>query len=182
MDAEIWIAISSKFVAICSLATSIKLIFVAKKHNLISVRPYLALWTDNREATCFSLNIINKGLGPAIIKSFTVKVGGETIEGHRGEMIKEALKMMLPDEIFDSTFEWMGKGYVMKIQEDIELFSLTFTQGTSLGEKEFLTNLARASSEINMNAFTARNTSITQRVIIQFNLNIKLVKSLLKTH
>lgn len=97
-------------------------------------------------------------------------------------MIKEALKMILPDEIFDSTFEWMGKGYVMKIQEDIELFSLTFTQGTSLSEKEFLTNLARASSEINMNAFTARNTSITQRVIIQFNLNIKLVKSLLKTH
>ena len=64
MDAEIWIAISSIFVAICALATSIKLIFVAKKHNLISVRPYRALCTDNREANCFSLNIINKGAWP----------------------------------------------------------------------------------------------------------------------
>lgn len=71
------IALLALFIAFWSIKSS-------RKHNRISVRPLLydSLQSDSVSLEC-SLSLINKGLGPAIIKERYYYVDGTPIEFHR---------------------------------------------------------------------------------------------------
>ena len=86
MDANIIIAIASVFIATCALLFTAWQGWETRKHNKISVRPILTgetfdaeRYSVEKDIRRVSLEIINSGIGPAIIKSFVLIFDDEEI-------------------------------------------------------------------------------------------------------
>lgn len=74
------IALSAVVIAVCSLGVSIWQGYLARRHNQLSVKPYVYLnWhlSHGDNVTC---QIKNDGLGTAFINSFKVEIDGVTHE------------------------------------------------------------------------------------------------------
>jgi len=101
MNADDWsviTGISSAVIALCALGLSIWQGCLARTHNRLSVRPHLTTWThSDADKGFYVVELINNGIGPAIIEEFTVKVDGGLVSGDRSEAIENALKIALPN-------------------------------------------------------------------------------------
>ena len=73
MNWEIIIAIASSVIAICALIYSIWQGKQLQKHNKLSFKPHIDNWgyTDSQKGV-YTIDLINNGLGPAVIKEFTI--------------------------------------------------------------------------------------------------------------
>src|SRR3989344_2263262 len=81
-------AIASAIIALCALGLSIWQGYLSRGHNRISVRPHLTMWTHKYHGDgLYAADIVNNGIGPAIIKCFSVKLDGKKIEGKETEPI-----------------------------------------------------------------------------------------------
>jgi len=84
MDTSDVIAAASAVIAIASLTVSIYQLTAAMKHNRQSVRPVLQMGSTFRAGSRSGLNLVNCGLGPAVITGSRVELDGEYI-GEYGE-------------------------------------------------------------------------------------------------
>ncbi len=90
---EVLTGISSSVIAICALAYTIWQGKQAQLHNKLSFRPHLTLWSHrNHGQGTYEFDVINNGLGPALIESFIVKVDGKELSGEGSDPIIKALK------------------------------------------------------------------------------------------
>jgi hypothetical protein len=71
------IAVASAFVSLLALAISVWAGYVAWDHNKRSVLPILHVDKDIRNGTDIELSVLNYGLGPALIKSFSIFCDGK---------------------------------------------------------------------------------------------------------
>lgn len=71
-----WISLSAVFIALCALFLSIYEGYSNRKHNQISVKPLILLDSGKNE-TGSGFRIRNSGLGPALIKWFSVEIDGK---------------------------------------------------------------------------------------------------------
>ncbi|PMN17011.1 hypothetical protein BCT39_16730 [Vibrio lentus] len=98
-----------------------------RKHNRISFRPHLTSWSHQEQRQgAYTLDIINNGLGPAIVKEFTVSVDGEVIDAKGIEPIERALKKIFANELYTAHYEYMGVGYVMGEKDRCRVVDLKF--------------------------------------------------------
>ena len=75
MQWQVIIGISSVVIAICAIVVSIWHGVQTRKHNKLSCKPHLTTWMNSDKGkACYSVDLINNGLGPALIEKFTVKV------------------------------------------------------------------------------------------------------------
>lgn len=96
------VGISSIIIALCALGISIWQAILTRKHNKLSFKPHLTSWTHkNTQKGFYAIEIINNGLGPAIIESFSVKVDDKRIAGEGTEPIQKALKILFPNYSYD---------------------------------------------------------------------------------
>ncbi|PKG73178.1 hypothetical protein CXF86_18915 [Shewanella sp. GutCb] len=78
---EIIIAISSVFIALCALVTTLWLGLITRKHNKLSVKPMLSLVVlVSRASEKIGLKLTNDGFGPAIITKGVIKKNGQEFE------------------------------------------------------------------------------------------------------
>lgn len=92
---EVWIMGASAVVAVCALAVTVWEGFQARKHNKLSVRPLLTSAENSditRRGMFFSWELINAGLGPAIIKDFIVLFNGKEVSRNNREELIAFLK------------------------------------------------------------------------------------------
>jgi hypothetical protein len=61
----------------------------------------------------YAVDLINNGLGPALIEDFTIKVDGKIIHGERSEPVEKALKILFPNHHYNSYHSFLAKGYSM---------------------------------------------------------------------
>jgi hypothetical protein len=62
---------ATNVIAICALVATFWQACLARKHNLISVKPHLEIASGfNFNEQYFFINILNNGLGPALIKKY----------------------------------------------------------------------------------------------------------------
>ena len=122
---------SSAVVAVCALALTVWQAAISRRHNRLSVTPHLTTWTQPEEATgTYSVEILNNGIGPALIQSFSLQVDGQPIAGEGAEPIEKALKVLFPQYAFRSSQAYMARGYMMSPKEARSLVAVQF-----LGER-----------------------------------------------
>ncbi len=65
-------------IAVCAVVVSVWQVQISQKHNRLSVMPYLNHLSGWASDSTWRLNIMNEGIGPAIIKSTELKYKGNT--------------------------------------------------------------------------------------------------------
>lgn len=119
--------IASSIIALCALLLSIWQGYVSRSHNKVSVRPHLTTWTYHDHQTHKHIvEIINNGIGPAIIKELLLKVDNKTITGQGTEAIEKVLKLLFPSFQYNSHNSYMSNGYVMAEKEKRSLSEIEF--------------------------------------------------------
>ncbi len=79
MDASVVVAICATVIAVLSLAVSVCEARAARRHNRISVRPHLELRVGLPQGRKAGLELINAGLGPAVITGTVLTLDGESL-------------------------------------------------------------------------------------------------------
>lgn len=112
-------ALTSAFIAIAAWALTFYQAVQTKKHNKLSVKPILRIWTDhdlviNHQTGLseihYSISLNNIGIGPALIKSFNFYVDNQKIDGARIEPIDKTIGILFPT----STPSVIKKSYLAK--------------------------------------------------------------------
>jgi hypothetical protein len=81
-------------IAVLSLAVSVYQAWVTRRHDRISVRPYLELRVPLQQGRTAGLKLINAGLGPAAITRTILTLDGEPL-GEFGETSVNILRSKL---------------------------------------------------------------------------------------
>jgi len=84
MNASVVVAICATVIAVVSLVVSIYEARATRRHNRISVRPFLELRVGLPQGGTAGLQLINAGLGPAAITRTVLTLDGEPL-GDYGE-------------------------------------------------------------------------------------------------
>lgn len=130
--------ISSAVIALCALVFSFYQGALTRKHNRLSFRPHLTTWRSaNTEKGFYSIEIINNGIGPAIIEEFIVSVDGKRIAGTGADVTEAALKTLFPDIPYRSDHSFLDKGYSMAPKERCAFLEVQFL-GKPLPSEEFV--------------------------------------------
>ncbi|TNE81241.1 MAG: hypothetical protein EP334_02535 [Gammaproteobacteria bacterium] len=151
---EIVIGISSSVIALCALIYSIGQGKQLQKHNRLSFRPHLTTWTHNEHRQGrYAVDLLNNGLGPALIKTFTIKVDGKKISGNGTEPIDKALKIIFPNDKYDAHYSYMGENYSMGAKDKCRVVIVQFF-GEQLPSSDYVEhNLNRAELEVEYESF-----------------------------
>jgi hypothetical protein len=79
MNASIVVAICATVIAVLSLAVSVYEAQATRRHDRISVRPFLELRVGLRQGSTAGLQLINAGLGPAAITKTVLTLDGKPL-------------------------------------------------------------------------------------------------------
>ena len=91
---------ASNVIALSALAATFWQAYISRKHNKLSVKPYLTTWTTTSSDGYVIVKIINNGVGPAHIKSFSIFVDGQKMIGENLEPHMKCLNIIFPDYEF----------------------------------------------------------------------------------
>jgi len=119
--------IATAVIALCALALSIWQGMQTRRHNRLSFRPHLTPWTNrDAEKGFYTIELINNGIGPALIEEFLVKVDGKVISGQGVEPIEKGLKIIFPNLEYKSLLGYVAKGYSMVAKEKVTIVAIQF--------------------------------------------------------
>jgi hypothetical protein len=90
MNASVVVAVCATVIAVLSLAVSVSEARAARRHNRISVRPYLELRVGLPQGRRAGLQLISAGLGPAVITGTLLTLDGESL----GEFSEESVNLL----------------------------------------------------------------------------------------
>lgn len=79
MDASTVVAVCATVIAVVSLAVSVYEVAATRRHNRLSVRPLLELRTSFHPGRTAGLQLVNVGLGPAVITGSVLRLKGEPL-------------------------------------------------------------------------------------------------------
>ncbi len=79
-NSELLIALSALTVSLCALIVSIKESRHRRKHDRLSVRPWLQIQLNISEYKGSGLFVVNNGIGPAIITAYSIYYNNELIK------------------------------------------------------------------------------------------------------
>lgn len=129
MDWGVITGISSVVIAMCAVLISIWHGIETRRHNRLSVMPHLTTWTySSDEKQTYTVELINNGIGPALIESFEIYVDGKLISGVGTGPIKKALKILFPNCNYEARHSFVAKGYSMAPNERCEIAAIKFTE------------------------------------------------------
>ena len=128
MDTNIIIAIASVFIATCALLFTAWQGWETRKHNRLSVKPFLLSSGQEliKNDLCHvEFRLVNGGVGPAIIKSFTLLFDDEVVacNNHRAhnDFMEEKLKFFI-----ETVFYSMVPSNVIKVEKDVVLWDFKY--------------------------------------------------------
>jgi hypothetical protein len=90
MNNSDYISIASAAIALFAFGVTIWQGWIARAHNILSVTPLLHMSIDDTDGLKYSIE--NHGLGPAIIKSFVIRVGNNVYENPVRDPYLEVIK------------------------------------------------------------------------------------------
>ncbi len=119
--------ISSTVIALCALVFSFWQGAKIRKHNRLSVRPHLTTWRHrDPDKGFYAVELINNGIGHAVIEDFVIKIDGKRIPGNETEPIERALKILFPNFSYQSNHSYLAKNYSMAPKERCAVVSVQF--------------------------------------------------------
>lgn len=136
MSWEAVAGLSSAVIALCALGLTVWQAHMARRHNILSVTPHLTTWRhSDRTHNVFSVELLNNGIGPALIRSFQVQVDGHVMGGEGYEPIEKALKIIFSQYQYSSYQSFVSRGYAMSPKEARPLVTIQFS-GEKLPQPE----------------------------------------------
>ena len=94
---------ASFIVSLCAIGLTIWQALVSRRHNRLSVRPHIiSRWGKRREneGTYFTYELMNVGLGPAMVEEFSLNVPGFSRRDQSISLIEELLvHILVPGKI-----------------------------------------------------------------------------------
>jgi|ERR1051326_7976375 hypothetical protein len=114
------------FISVLALAVAINGAIEARKHNKLSVRPYVRFnHIGAANAPKVGLNVENNGLGPAVISKFSIFLNKERMEKY-GFPDWEGVSDKLSDILDSNSTEWFwsSDGYVVKAGQSLTLYMI----------------------------------------------------------
>jgi hypothetical protein len=154
LDWDTVTGISSVFIALCALIYTIWQGKKAQRHNILSFRPHLTSWSHrDSDKGVYAVELMNNGLGPALIESFAVLIDGKVISGKQTEPLEKALKILFPNIAYKSHQEFMAKGYSMSAKEKRSIVVIQFADPNSLGPEALEYALNRADLIVKYKSF-----------------------------
>jgi len=121
VDLAPWVAI---FISFLALGVTVWQSHLARAHNKLSVRPYLAghsTWTEDR---VYTLQLRNDGLGPAIITGARVYRSGVLVEGEGPSLVVKAFDRVPGCELLAHEFFFLD--YVIPAGHFVEVCTVKF--------------------------------------------------------
>ena len=119
--------LSSALIALCALGFTYWQVCISRRYNKLSVIPYLTTWSNlEYEKGTYTVNIMNNGVGPALIKSFQIFVDGQKVDGYGLGLIEKALTILFPAHKYNSYKAFLSDGYMMASNEKRVLVSIQF--------------------------------------------------------
>ena len=154
MNWEIITGISSSVIALCALVFSIWQSSLVRKHNRISFRPHLTTWAHSEHTQgIYAVDLLNNGLGPALIKNFKIKVDGKVMSGEGTDPIDKAIKILFPSEQFNAQYAYLGEKYAMGAKDKCRVVIIQF-YGEKLPASDYLEHtINRADLEVEYKSF-----------------------------
>ncbi|MFM9890727.1 MAG: hypothetical protein ACKVOE_08850 [Rickettsiales bacterium] len=128
LSTEMHVALLSVFIAGCALFVTIWQGRQNHKHNMLSARPFLGAlehYEHDGKVGKLTFELINGGVGPAIIKNFTLLYDGKEVARNNREDYETFLKQLLKDfEILD--IFCCLPGAALQVGERITLLSFVY--------------------------------------------------------
>ncbi len=154
MNWEMITGVASLVIALCALVFSIWQGFQVRKHNKMAFRPHLSSWSHSQhDKDVYIVELLNNGLGPAVIKNFTIKVDGKKISGEGTELMEKAIKALFPDMEFNYQYGHLGEKYAMGAKEKRTLLSIQFLDDELPPSDDIKRTLSRADLEVEYESF-----------------------------
>lgn len=98
-----------------------------RRHNKLSVKPYLTTWSHRDKNGLLKIDVLNNGIGPALIKVFKVYVDSHLIEGKHLDIIRSAVKILFANYNHEITYNsFLAEGYMMSAKEGRCLVAINF--------------------------------------------------------
>jgi hypothetical protein len=91
LSASVYIACCSMIIALCALFVSISQMLIQRRHNQLSVRPFLDYNRAVNNGACWKVELFNAGAGPAFITDFKVLLGNELISSPSSQLFSSAI-------------------------------------------------------------------------------------------
>lgn len=124
---EAIVGVANAIIALCALVFTVWQVFVERRHNKLSVTPHLTTWMHSDvENNRYQIDLLNNGIGPALIKSFLIQADGQPIHGEGTEPIEKTLKILFPQYGYQSYQAYVANGYMMSEKENRTLISIKF--------------------------------------------------------
>lgn len=154
MDWQTVAGISSAVIALCALTYTVWQGKQMQRHNKLSFRPHITSWSHrNSDQGIYAVEVMNNGLGPAIIESFTVTVDERLIAGEGTEPIEKGLKILFPNVGYQSQQAYMAKGYSMAAKEKCTILAIQFKSPAPLTKEAIEHAFKRADLVIKYKSF-----------------------------
>ncbi len=127
---ETYIALASATVAICALGVTVWQGRQNHKHNKLSVRPFLEpelerQRDDSNDQGKIILELVNRGVGPAIIKNFVLLFNGEEVSQNSIKTYHDFLNRKLKD-FHNASLSACGPEESIQIGQRLGLISFNY--------------------------------------------------------
>lgn len=118
---------TAEIIALCALGLTIYQAIVARRHNILSVQPYITEF-NHRETSpgrgVLTFRLMNHGVGPAFITGFKILLDGKPVKD-----VDEALAEVLKDKKYNHSITRLGEGYAMPAGETKDVLILEMPLG-----------------------------------------------------
>jgi hypothetical protein len=127
MSWEAVAGISSAIIALCAFALTIWQASVQRQHNRLSVKPYLTTWSHRDDKGLLKIDVLNNGIGPALIKVFKVYVDSHEVNGQDLDIIRNAVQILFANYNYEVSYNsFLSEGYMMSAKEVRCLVAINF--------------------------------------------------------
>lgn len=119
----------SVLIAVCAFIITVWQTWVTRKHNRLSVKPWLSTWVEtNSIPYSYEIRLNNIGIGPAIINSFDIYVDGHKVEGSGLEPITKTVHILFPTKSPTILYSsYLGKGGILGANASLRILLIQFT-------------------------------------------------------
>ncbi|MBV2089975.1 MAG: hypothetical protein KUF72_03735 [Candidatus Thiodiazotropha sp. (ex Ctena orbiculata)] len=153
-DWEALTGISSVVIALCVLVFTVWAGWRTHVHNKLSVKPHLFTWTLMRpDEHYYRIQLVNNGLGPALIKRFVVRLDNNVVKGKATEPLKAVIKALFLDTEYKVQTAMLNRDYSLPANEQKTIVAIKFFEPCNITPEEFQERLSRCELDIQYTSF-----------------------------
>lgn len=160
MDSETAISLSAAVIALCALFVTIWQGVQNRRHNRLSMRPLLHFDFLAKDGIV-SISLKNTGVGPAVIKKFTVELDGKELYGNEYELLKTIIEEFEIEHLGGELYRPGDTGQGLPVNGTYELLRVDNIEVDSPQYFELMNEISRVVFRINYESVYEEKFEIT---------------------